>query len=167
LLSDWNSSLSLSNTCPDIAYAISQVARFSHNLKKYHASAIKPIFRYLAGTKEKGVLYRSPESLTLDCSVDTDFAGLYRKEPAEYYIFVKYRNGYTILIGVCYILYKSQLQSTIALSTRGADYGALSQAIHTLIPVRETILDIIKIVDMVLDKNGKKSLGSKQRLKVD
>jgi hypothetical protein len=31
------------NTRPDIAFAVSQVARFNHNLKKSHATAIKMI----------------------------------------------------------------------------------------------------------------------------
>jgi hypothetical protein len=35
------------NTGPDITYAVSQVARFNHNPKKSHASAIKTIIRYL------------------------------------------------------------------------------------------------------------------------
>ena len=41
------------NTRPDITFAVSQVARFNHNPKKSHASAIKTIVRYLHRTANK------------------------------------------------------------------------------------------------------------------
>ena len=142
------------NTRPDIAYAVSQVARFSHNPKKSHASAIKTLIRYLSGTKNQGVIYKRPKTLQLDCYVDADFAGLYGREPPESPTSVKSRTGYIISVGGCYILCKSQLQSTIALSTSEAEYGALSQAMRAIIPIRETLLELIRAVDMVDIKNN-------------
>ena len=44
------------NTRPDIAYAVSQVAHFGSNPKQSHASAIKMIVRYLAGTADQGTI---------------------------------------------------------------------------------------------------------------
>ena len=38
------------------------------------------------------------------------------------------------------------MQSTIALSTGEAEYGALSQAMRTVIPIREAIIDLVNIV---------------------
>ena len=142
------------NTRPDIAFAVSQVARFSHNPKKSHASAVKTLIRYLAGTKKRGVIYKRPKTLQLDCYVDADFAGLYGREPPENPTSVKSRTGYIISVGGCYITCKSQLQSTIALSTSEAEYGALSQAMRAVIPIRETLLEMIKAVDMVDVKNN-------------
>ena len=142
---------------------MSQVARFSHNPKKFHASAVKTIIRYLAGTMDQGVIYKRPESLCLDCYVDADFAGLYGRDPPESPSCVKSRTGYIISVGGCYILCKSQLQSTIALSTSEAEYGALSQAMRAVIPIRETLLEMIEVVDMV-DANGKHPFGMKDRL---
>ncbi|KAI2494285.1 hypothetical protein MHU86_20262 [Fragilaria crotonensis] len=69
------------NTRPDIAFAVSQVARFSHNPKKSHASAIKTIVRYLQRTYDKGMIVKPTGDLTLDCYVDADFAGLHRRDP--------------------------------------------------------------------------------------
>ena len=51
------------NTRPDIAYAVSQVARFSHNPKKSHASAVKTLIRYLSGTKDQGVIFKRPDAM--------------------------------------------------------------------------------------------------------
>jgi hypothetical protein len=151
------------NTRPDIAYAVSQVARFSHSPKKSHASAVKTVIRYLSGTKDKGLVYKRPETFTLDCYVDADFAGLYGKEAPEDPVGVKSRTGYTISVGGCFVLCKSQLQSTIALSTSEAEYGALSQAMRAVIPIRETMLEIIEVVDMI-DSEGVRPFGNKADL---
>ena len=151
------------NTRPDIAFGVSQVARFSHNPKKSHASAVKTLIRYLAGTIDQGVIYKRPQELCLDCFVDADFAGLFGRDPPESPSSVKSRTGYIISVGGCYILCKSQLQSTIALSTSEAEYGALSQAMRAVIPIRETLLEMIKVVEMV-DTNGTYPFGMKDRL---
>ena len=72
---------------------MSQVARYSHNPKKSHATAVKTIVRYLSGTKTRGVIYKRPESLKLECYVDADFAGLYGYESPETPLSVKSRTG--------------------------------------------------------------------------
>ena len=64
------------NTRPDITFAVSQVARFSHAPKESHASAVKTIVRYLKGTKQRGTIFRRPSSFSLDCYADADFAGV-------------------------------------------------------------------------------------------
>ena len=137
------------NTRPDIAYAVSQVARFSHSPKQSHATAVKTIVRYLSGTKTKGTIFKKPSSLTLDCYVDADFAGLYGVEDSENPISVKSRTGYIISVSSCFITCKSQLQSTIALSTSEAEYGALSQSMRTLLPIRDTLLEFIQYVEAI------------------
>ena len=69
------------NTRPDIAYAVSQVARFGSNPKQSHAVAVKMIARYLKGTHDKGMIVRPDTALGLEAFVDADFAGLYQREP--------------------------------------------------------------------------------------
>ena len=141
------------NTRPDIAFAVSQAARFSHNPKTSHASAVKTIVRYLAGSKGKGIIYKRPKKFTLDCFVDADFAGLYRCDPDNEPTAAKSRTGYIISLGGCYILCKSQLQTTIALSTSEAEYGALSSAMRVVLPIRDVVLELLAHVDLV-DNQG-------------
>ena len=43
------------NTRPDIAFAVHQCARFTHNPKNSHAVGVKHILRYLKGTQDKGM----------------------------------------------------------------------------------------------------------------
>ena len=152
------------NTRPDIAYAVSQVARFSHSPKQSHATAVKTIIRYLYGSRDKGSIFRPPNELTLDCYVDADFAGLYRRDPDTESTAVKSRTGYIISMAGCYIQCKSQLQTTIALSTSEAEYGALSQAMRTLLPIREIILEFIEDVKLV-DVKGRYIFKSSKHVK--
>ena len=46
------------NTRPDIAFAVSQVARFNSAPKQSHAAAVKMIVRYLKGTTAKGTIFK-------------------------------------------------------------------------------------------------------------
>lgn len=69
------------NTRPDIAFAVSQVARFSANPKQSHATAVKTILRYLKATRTKGMIVKPTGKLDLDLFVDADFCGLYKTEP--------------------------------------------------------------------------------------
>ena len=84
--------------------------------------------------------------------MDADYSGLYNREPPESPTSVKSRTGYIISVGGCYVMCKSQLQSTIALSTSEAEYGALSQGMRTVIPIRETLLELIKGVKAIDNK---------------
>ena len=149
-----------SNTRPDIAYAVSQVARFSHSPKQSHAEAVKTIIRYLSGTKTEGIIFKRPEKLNIECYVDADFAGLYNREDPSNPVSVKSRTGYIISVGGCYILCKSQLQSVIALSTSEAEYGALSHAMRAVIPLRATLLEMINKVDMI-DSRSRNPFGQR------
>jgi len=42
---------------PDIAYAVSKVSQYSTNPDPTHWTAVKRVFRYLAGTPHQGLCY--------------------------------------------------------------------------------------------------------------
>ena len=69
------------NTRPDITFAVNQVAWFNHSPKKSHASAIKTIVCYLHRTADKGMIVTPTGDLSLDCFIDTDFAGVHGHDP--------------------------------------------------------------------------------------
>ena len=48
------------NTRPDIIFAVSQEARFTHDPKQSHATVVKQIVRYLARTADKGMIVKRP-----------------------------------------------------------------------------------------------------------
>ncbi|KAI2500678.1 hypothetical protein MHU86_13828 [Fragilaria crotonensis] len=71
------------NTRPDITFAVSLlVARFCHNPKQSHASAVKTLVRYLHRTSNMGMIVKpTAGTLNLDCYVNADFAGLHGRDP--------------------------------------------------------------------------------------
>ena len=68
------------NSRPNIAFAVNQDARFLHDPKASHAAAVKPIVRYLSGTKHRGLTFKPTMDWKLDCYVDADFCGLWGSE---------------------------------------------------------------------------------------
>ena len=137
------------NTRPDIAHAVHAVhacARFTHNPKKSHTTAVKHILCYLQGTKQKGMLIKPDNSNELNCFVDSDSAENYTVYPDQDHTSTKSRTGYIILFKGCPILWVSKMRTQCALSTMESEYLALSQSMRDLIPLREMLKEINELV---------------------
>ena len=134
------------NTRPDISFAVSQVARFSHVPKKSHATAVKMIVRYLARTVDKGTIIHPTGKLDLACYVDADFGGLFKREPDTDTNSVRSRTGYIISLGGAPLTWKSQLQTEVCLSTLESEYVALSSALRVLLPLKRLLQELVTIL---------------------
>jgi hypothetical protein len=107
---------------------------------------VKIIVRYLARTIDQGTIVTPIYKLLVDCYVDADFAGLFTFDPSDAPSSAKSRSGYLIKLGNCPLIWKSQLQSTIALSTAEAEYYALSQLMRSLLPICRILEELIQHV---------------------
>ena len=136
------------NTRLDIALAVSQVARFNHNPKQSHATAVKMILRYLKGTQDKGMIINPSDSLDLDLYVDGDYAGLYKSDPDSSPTSAKSRMGYVIRLANCPLIWKSQLLQEVALSVCEVEYSALSHSIRAMIPIQRLLVELIKKLNL-------------------
>jgi hypothetical protein len=164
------------NTRPDIAFAVSQAARFSNNPKQSHATAVKTIVRYLLGTRDQGTIVTPTKMLDIKLYVDADFAGLFQTEENSDTNSARSRTGYILLLGGFPLIWKSHLQTEISLSTLESEYSALSSATRALIPIRELLFEISStialpqelittIVSTVFEDNqGAFLLGNNQRI---
>jgi hypothetical protein len=115
-------------------------------------------------------------NLDIKCFVDADFAGLYKCEPDRNPDSARSRTGYVIMLGGCPLVWKSQLQTEIAMSTLEAEYSALSYAMRALIPIRELVIEISGTMKLAAapdatisctvfeDNNGALLLATKQRI---
>ena len=128
---------------PDIAYITHQCARFSTCPKEEHAQAIRWLARYLKGTRDKGTILRPDKSKGLEVYVDADFAGNWDPSEHEDPDTARSRHGYFITFAGCPIVWKSQLQTEIALSSTESEYTGLSYALREAIPIMNLFQEMI------------------------
>ena len=129
------------NTRPDIAFAVSQIARFSAQPKQSHATAVKTLVRYLKRTQDKGMILKPTGTLDLELYVDADFCGLFKAEPDSDPNSARSRTGFIVMLSGFPLIWKSQLQASMACSTLEAEYTALSYALKALIPLKRMLLE--------------------------
>jgi hypothetical protein len=164
------------NTRPDISFAVSQVGRFNSNPRQSHAAAVKTILRYFAGTKDKGLIMKPRGDWKLEMFCDADFAGLYKREPDRSLDSARSRTGYIIKLSGCPLLWKSFVQTEVALSTLEAKYSALSQVLRTMLPLKRMLAgaaDLLRLsltvqatilADVFEDNQGCLALATNHRL---
>ena len=125
---------------PDISYQAHQCARFVDSPKIEHGEAIKWLGRYIHGTRQEGLIYTPDNWKGLEVYVDADFAGTFDRQDCQNVDTARSRHGYIITYTGMPIIWKSQLQKEIALSTTEAEYTGLSYALREAIP----IMDLLK-----------------------
>ena len=97
-------------------------------------------------TADRGTILTPNVTHKLDCFVDANFAGGFNHEMSDDRSFVLSRTGYSITYSGCPLLCVSKMQTEIALSTTEAEYIALSQSMHNLIPLRSILIDLSKVM---------------------
>lgn len=113
----------------DIAYITHQCARFSTAPKREHGQAIRWLGRYLKGTRTQGFILKPDPSKGLEIYVDAVFSGNWIPKEARDRDTARSRHGYYITYAGCPIVWKSQLQTEIALSSTESEYTGLSYAL--------------------------------------
>jgi len=108
------------STCLDIAFAVHQCDWFSHRPMKVHEDAIIGIVRYLIGMIGKGLIFCPQDEIVLEAFADADFAGLWNVEDLQDPTSVKSRTGHLIQLGKVLVVWKSKLQTLVAVSTMEA-----------------------------------------------
>ena len=121
-------------TRPDITYSVSTMARFSAKPTKQRWTALKRIMRYLKGTIDFGILFRSQGTKECVGFSDADWAGDLDNR--------KSTSGYLFQISGEAITWKSKKQSSVALSTAEAEYIALSSAAQEAVWMRQIMTEL-------------------------
>ena len=86
----------LCGTRPDILFATHSAARFSVDPKLSHELALKRIGKYLAATKDKGIIMTPDASKGVECYVDASFVGDYCEQRSDDKSTLYSRTGYVI-----------------------------------------------------------------------
>jgi hypothetical protein len=139
----------------DIAYATHQCARFSSCPKKEHGAAVRWLARYLKGTRDKGTILRADKEKGLEVFVDADFAGNWDPDEWNDRDTARSRHGYIIRYAGCPILWKSQLQTEVALSSTESEYTGLSYALRDAIPIMNLFKEMEQAGIPIISSNAK------------
>ena len=124
-------------TRPDISFATHQCARFAAAPKKSHTRVVRWLGCYQLHSRKKGMWFRAAITCGLEVFVDASLAGNWDKNDAQTgdHDTARSRHGYIILYYGCPLIWKSQLQTEIALSSTESEYTGLSYALREAIPL--------------------------------
>ncbi|XP_073033719.1 secreted RxLR effector protein 161-like [Primulina eburnea] len=123
------------STRPDIAYYVSCLSQYMSNPGVYHWQAVKWLLRYLTSSVKYGLkCSKSDVGVKLVGYVDSNYANdRDNRKSTTSYVFT--------LCGAC-IIWKSQLQHIVALSTTESEYVAVTEALKESIWLTGLISDI-------------------------
>nr|GEU46721.1 ribonuclease H-like domain-containing protein [Tanacetum cinerariifolium] len=110
----------LTNTRPDIAYAINCLSQFMHSPLNSHLDVALRVLRYLKGSPGSGIQINRNGNLKLRAYAHSDWARCLatRKSVSGYYVF----------LGDSLVTWKSKKQSTLSRSSAEAEYGSMAFA---------------------------------------
>ncbi|OWB64646.1 hypothetical protein B5S29_g5835 [[Candida] boidinii] len=121
-----------SNTVrPDLSYAVSVLSRYIKDPKDIHMKAAKQVLRYVKGTLDAGLVYRSIGSFQLIGYCDADWANDKSDRASN--------TGYVFKLSDGPISWRSKKQATVAQSSTEAEYLALGDAVRELLWLRQLL----------------------------
>ncbi|KAL0319362.1 UNVERIFIED_CONTAM: putative disease resistance protein RGA3 [Sesamum angustifolium] len=126
--------LYLTATRPDIMFSTSLLSRFMQSPSQVHNAATKRILRYLRGTKDFGIWYKSTNDAKLVEYTDSDWAGSVDD--------MKSTSGYIFSLGSGIFSWASKKQATVAQSSAEAEYIAAAATSNQAIWLRRILEDI-------------------------
>lgn len=115
-------------TRPDIAAPVSALARYQDKPTQAHWRAAKRVLRYLQGTRNLGIQYKSDGDNILRGYADADFAGDKKDR--------KSTSGMIFILNGGTIQWKSNKQNGVSLSTTESEYISASEAAKEAVHLR-------------------------------
>lgn len=106
---------------PDIAFAVNVLSRFLNKHDQSHWNTAKRVFKYLIGTAELGIMYKSDgNDFILEGYSDADFTGDVETRRST--------TGYMFILANGLVTWASQRQKSVTLNTTEAEYVAAAAA---------------------------------------
>ena len=124
----------VTNTHPDICYAVSCFSRYMDNPHETHWHAAKQIFRYLKGTISFALHFSNKGNPNLHSYADVDWGRDLDTRRST--------SGIVHRVGDSLIDWSSQLQPTVLLSTTEAEYRVLTDAAKDVIYLRRLLEEL-------------------------
>ena len=127
------------STRPDLCYVVSKLSQTLSNPTTGNWQMLKHVFQYIQGTLDLGLVFRKTDKLGLIGYADADWANSNDRKSMTGYCFMMSENGPAIS-------WKTQKQTSTALSTCEAEYMALSAA-------SQEAIYLIRIYENLTGKN--------------
>eukprot|EP00957_Ditylum_brightwellii_P004427 335854-Ditylum_brightwellii.AAC.1 len=119
---------------PDITYTAHQYTRFCKDLCSLHSDTIIHLAKYLASTKDTGLILDPKAERSFRVHTNADFVGNWYKPTATNDAgTTKSRFSYVVSYAGCLIIWAFKLQTQVVLNTCEAEYVALLTALHDVI----------------------------------
>nr|KYP71079.1 hypothetical protein KK1_010322 [Cajanus cajan] len=110
--------LYLTNTRPDIGFAVQQLSQFVSCPREPHMQQAMRILKYLKNAPGSGLFYPSNTPLKIQAFSDYDWATCATTRRSV--------TGYCVFLGKSLVTWKSKKQSTVSRSSSEAEYRALA-----------------------------------------
>ena len=121
----------LTNTRPDLAFAVSVVSQFLHAPRTAHLDAVYHILRYLKSCPGLGLFFSAGAQTELSCFTDADYAGSKTDRRSTL--------GFCTFYGNHLLSWKSKKQAVVSRSSAEAEYWAMAQGTYELLWLRSML----------------------------
>ena len=121
-------------TRPDLSVAVGMLSQHMVSPGNEHWSGVKRVLRYVKGTINYGLTFRSSDDFRLHGYSDADWAGCTETR--------KSTSGQVFRLGDCTISWRSRKQSIVALSSTESEYVALCETSQEVVWLRNLLRDI-------------------------
>ena len=120
-------------TRPDLAQAVSTLARYSKAPREAHWHAALNVLRYVSGTLSRGITY-CRDAPAYDAFCDANYGGDVDSRRST--------TGYVFMMSGGAVSWQSKLQATVAVSTCEAEYQAAGAAIREAVWLRKLLPEL-------------------------
>jgi len=122
-------------TRPDIAFAVTTLARFLSKPMSFHLEAAKHLVRYLRYTREYALEYRRNawKDYTVLAYSDSDWGANLDNRRSQ--------TGGAIFLGTHIIVWLCNIQPTVSLSSAQAEFNALKEVVKFVLWIRRMLQD--------------------------
>ena len=124
----------LTNTRPDLTFAVSIVSQFMHSPRTSHLDTVYHILRYLKSCPGRGLFYKSGVQSGLSCFTDADYAGSKSDRRST--------SGFCTFHGSHLISWKSKKQAVVSRSSAEAEYRAMAQGTSEILWLRSLLTEL-------------------------
>lgn len=137
----------VNKTRPDVAYAISDVARFMSSWGEAHFNRAMLILKYLYSTRERKLFFPSSAKTPFKLTgfVDANYADGRDGGAADSDSKWKSQGGYLVFLGDCLVSWRSRRHKSRCLSSMESEYMEASEAGKEIVFFRELMSEIMPL----------------------